>query len=129
MVKNIVSLALLILSVGLSFSHRWNSFTYKKDPGSLKMMSQLGLAEWTMPVFGIFAVLVGLLLLMVPRTFFFGNLLNALSVVFIMALAMRAGNYKMALIEIPFLAIPMILIWIKYPLQNNLKSINSYVHV
>ncbi|GAA4329357.1 hypothetical protein GCM10023149_34010 [Mucilaginibacter gynuensis] len=114
MIKNVISLVLLIVSVGLSFSHGWNSYTYKKNPESLKMMSQLGLAEWTMPVFGICAVLVGLLLL-IPKTFFSGNLLNALSVVFIMALALHAGNYKMALIEIPFLAIPLILIWIKYP--------------
>ncbi|TRW27162.1 hypothetical protein FMM05_00505 [Flavobacterium zepuense] len=117
MIKNIISLVLLVTSVGLSFSHGWGSFNYKKNPESLKMMSQLGLAEWTMPVFGVSAILVGILLLL-PRTFFIGNLLNALSVVFIMAFALRAGNYRIALIEIPFLAIPLLLIWLKYPFKN-----------
>gem|GEM_PF-6309302 len=32
MIKNIISLALLIVSVGLNFSHGWNSFTYRKNP-------------------------------------------------------------------------------------------------
>ncbi|MBW7674238.1 hypothetical protein [Chryseobacterium chendengshani] len=114
MLKNIISLALLLLSAGLSFSHGWGSFNYKKNPESLKMMSELGFAEWTMPVFGVSAILVGILLL-IPKTFFIGNLLNALSVVFIMAFALRAGNYRMAVIEIPFLLIPLLLIWLKYP--------------
>jgi uncharacterized membrane protein YphA (DoxX/SURF4 family) len=114
MIKNIISLVLLIVSAGLSFSHGWGSFNYKKNPESLKMMSQLGFAEWTMPVFGISAIVVGILLL-IPKTFFIGNLLNALSVVFIMAFALRAENYRIALIEIPFLAIPLLLIWLKYP--------------
>lgn len=80
-------------------------------------MSQLGLAEWTMPVFGVLAMMVGVLLL-IPRTFFMGNLFNALSVVFIMAMALRAGNIKIALIEIPFLLIPLLLIWLKYPFKS-----------
>mgnify|MGYP003659875539 CR=1 FL=1 len=110
-------MVLLLASVGLSFSHGWGSFNYKKNPESFKMMSELGLAEWAMPVFGALAVLVGVLLL-IPKTFFLGNLLNALSVVFIMAMALRAGNIRIAMIEIPFLLIPLLLIWLKYPFKN-----------
>ncbi|RYC51024.1 hypothetical protein [Flagellimonas olearia] len=117
MVKNIISLTLLIISAILSFYHGWGSFNYKKNPESLKMMGDLGLTTWSMPVFGAAAIVVGFLLV-IPKTFFIGNLLNALSVVFIMALALRSGNIKIALIEIPFLAIPLILIWLKYPFKN-----------
>ena len=117
MVKNIISLVLLLASAGLSFNHGWGSFNYKTNPESFKMMSELGLAEWSMPVFGTFAVIVGVLLL-IPKTFFLANLLNALSVVFIMGMALRAGNIKIALIEIPFLLIPLLLIWLKYPFKN-----------
>jgi hypothetical protein len=117
MIKNIISLVLLLGSAGLSFSHGWGSLNYKKNPESFKMMSELGLAEWTMPVFGVLAILTGVLLL-IPKTFFFGNLLNALSVVVIMAMALRAGNTRIALIEIPFLLIPLVLIWLKYPFKN-----------
>lgn len=114
MIKHIISLVLLIVSAGLSFSHGLGSFNYKKNPESLRMMSELGFAEWTMPVFSFSAILVGILLL-IPKTFFIGNLLNAISVLFIMTFALQAGNFRIALIEIPFLAIPLLLIWLKYP--------------
>jgi hypothetical protein len=35
-----------------------------------------------------------------------------------MGLALKAGNFKIALMEIPFLAIPLIMIWLKYPFKN-----------
>lgn len=73
----------------------------RKIPNHLKWRLTWGIAEWTMPVFGILAICVGLLLL-IPKTFFAGNLLNAFTLVFVMALALRAGHVRLALIEIPF---------------------------
>lgn len=117
MIKNIISLVLLIVSVALSFKHGWDTFNYKKNPETLKMLSELGISEMFIPFFGVLTIAIGVLLL-IPKTFFLGNLLNAISIVLIMALALRAGNYKMALIEIPFLLIPLIMIWLKYPFKN-----------
>jgi len=34
-----------------------------------------------------------------------------------MTLALKAGNYKFALIEIPFLLIPLMLIYLRHPLK------------
>ena len=70
-----------------------------------------------MPYFGIFAIVIALLQL-IPKTFFLGNVLNAFTLIFIMCLALRVGNLKIALIEIPFLIIPLLLIWLKYPFKN-----------
>ncbi len=117
MIRNIISLALLATSVLLSFRHGWDAFNYKNHPQSAKMMSELGISETLVPFFGILTMVIGVLLL-IPKTFFLGNLLNAISIVLIMALALRAGNYKLALIEIPFLALPLILIWLKYPFKG-----------
>ncbi len=114
MVKSIISLVLLVVSVYLAFKHGWDTFNYKKNPESLKMMTELGITETMIPFFGIMMFIIGVLLL-VPRTFFFGNMLNAISIVIIMALAVRAGNFRMALIEIPFLVMPLVMIWLKYP--------------
>lgn len=114
MIKSIISLVLLLASVYLSFTHGWGAFNYKKNPEALKMMTELGISESVVPAFGLITIAIGVLL-MIPRTFFLGNLLNALSIVIIMALAIRAGNLKMALIEIPFLILPLVLIWLKYP--------------
>lgn len=114
MIKSIISLVLLLVSVYLAFSHGWSTLNYKKHPESLKMMNELGITETMIPFFAGLTLLIGVLLL-IPKTFFLGNMLNAISILIIMALAMRVGNFKMVLIEIPFLMMPLVLIWLKYP--------------
>lgn len=114
MVKSIISLALLLVSVFLAFKHGWDTLNYKKHPESLKMMNELGITESMIPIFAGVTLLIGVLLL-IPKTFFLGNVFNAISIVIIMALAMKAGNLKMVLMEIPFLIMPLVLIWLKYP--------------
>lgn len=80
-------------------------------------MESLGIGEPLIPFFVLLTVAIGVLLL-IPKTFFLGNTLNAVAIVLIMALALRTGNFKTALIEIPFLAMPLIMIWLKYPFKN-----------
>ncbi|MFC5871908.1 hypothetical protein SAMN05443633_11172 [Chryseobacterium arachidis] len=117
MFRNIISLVLLIISVILNFKHGWDTFNYKKNSGSDNIMNELGITEPMIPFLGIFTIIIGILLMM-PKTYFIGNLLNASSILLIMALALQAGNYKIALIEIPFLALPLIMIGLKYPFRN-----------
>ncbi|WP_415327828.1 hypothetical protein [Chryseobacterium sp. MMS23-Vi53] len=118
MVKSIISLVLLLVSVFLAFKHGWETFNYKKNPEAMKMMGELGITDTMIPIFGAVTLLVGILLL-IPRTFFLGNMLNAISILIIMALAMRVGDFKMVLLEIPFLMMPLVLIWLKYPFLKN----------
>ena len=117
MIKNIISVTLLAISVALSFKHGWDTFNYKKSPATLKMMNELGIAESVVPIFGILAFAIGAMLL-IPKTFFAGNVLNATIILLIMAFALRAGNHKIALMEIPFLALPLVMIWLQHPLKN-----------
>lgn len=117
MVKSIISLVLLLVSVFLAFKHGWDTFNYKKNPEAMKMMSELGITETMIPIFGGVTLLIGVLLL-IPKTFFLGNVLNAIAIL-IITLAMRIGNFKMVLMEIPFLMMPLVLIWLKYPFLKN----------
>jgi len=117
MIRSIISLLLLIVSVALNFKHGWDTFNYKSNPESAKMMERLGIGESVIPFLGVFIIVVGVLLL-IPKTFFLGNLLNAISIVLIMALALRAGDFKMVLVEVPFLIMPFVMIWLKYPFKN-----------
>jgi hypothetical protein len=52
------------------------------------------------------------------RGVFIGNILNAFLIVLIMAFALHSGNFKTALMEIPFFAMPLILIFLGYPLKK-----------
>ncbi|UOG73434.1 hypothetical protein MTX78_15015 [Hymenobacter tibetensis] len=117
MAKNIIALLLMALSVSLSFKHGWDSLQVKDNPAPAKMMSELGISSALVPLLGGITIAIGLLTLF-PKTFFLGNLLNALSIVAIMALALQAGNFKIALLEIPFLLLPLGLIYLRYPFQG-----------
>ncbi len=116
MIKNIISLVLLLSSVGLNIKHGLDSF---KTPTleQQKMIAQLGITEASMKYFGVVAIAIAVLQL-IPKTFFLGNLLNAFVILTIMAFALKAENYKMVLIEIPFLIMPLVMIWLKYPFKN-----------
>ena len=116
MIKTIASAVLLLISVTLSFKHAWDTLHYKNNPESVTMMESLGISETFIPYLACAAIAVGVLLL-IPGTFFLGNMLNAVLIIMIMGLALRAGNYRMALMEIPFLVIPLVMIWLKYPFK------------
>ena len=52
------------------------------------------------------------------KSFFIANLVNAVTILLIMAFSLRAGNFKTALIEIPFLLMPLVLIYLGHPLKK-----------
>ncbi|ATL48924.1 hypothetical protein COR50_18100 [Chitinophaga caeni] len=111
----IVAIILLLVSAFLSVKHGWDAFRPANVEQS-KMIADLGISSSVLPYFGVFSIIIGLMLFF-PQTFFTGNLLQAITIVLIMALALRGGHYKIALIEIPFLLMPLLLIWLKYPFK------------
>ena len=116
MIKNIISPRLLLISVTLSFKHAWDTAHYENNPESVRMMESLGISETFLPYMAALAIAVGVLLL-IPYTFFLGNMLNAFLIVMIMGLSLRTGNYRIALMEIPFLVMPLVMIWLRYPFK------------
>lgn len=85
--------------------------------GEPDMMAQLGIGKTMGMAFSILSIVVGLLVLF-PQTFFAGNLLNAAMILLIMALSLQTGNLRTALIEIPFLIMPLLLIWLGHPFKK-----------
>lgn len=113
----IISIVLILASAFLSFKHGLDAFN-QATPEQTKMMADLGINKSAVPFIGTLSITIGLLLLF-PKTFFVGNVLNAIVILLIMAFSLRAGNVRIALIEIPFLALPLLLIWLKYPFKFN----------
>ncbi|RFM35145.1 hypothetical protein [Chitinophaga silvisoli] len=111
----IISITLLLISAFLSIKHGWDAFQ-PAQPAQAKMMADLGINASVVLYLGILSIILGILLFF-PQTFFISNLLNAIIILLIIAFSLRAGNIKMALIEIPFLTLPLVLIWLKYPFK------------
>lgn len=112
--KNLLTLLLLGASVFLSFRHGYSSFRTPSSPEQQEMTELLDIPPAALPYVGVLSLVIGVLLLL-PRTFFVANLLNAVTILVIMALALHADVPRIALLEIPFLALPLLLIWLKYP--------------
>jgi hypothetical protein len=113
----IISGILILVTVYLSFKHGWAGITMNMKPEETKMMTDLGIGKSLLMVISVASLAVCVLVL-IPQTFFIGNLLNATVVLLMMALALRAGDIKFALIEIPFLLMPLVLIWLGHPFKK-----------
>jgi hypothetical protein len=113
----IVSGILVLVTVFFSFKHGWAALTMKHDESG--MMKQLGINKPVLYIIGSLTLAVGVLVLF-PATFFAGCLLNAILIVLMLILQLKAGNLKAALIEIPFLLMPLIMIYLGHPLKDNI---------
>ena len=60
-------------------------------------------------------VIAGLILF--PQTFFAGNCAAAILFIVLMAFQLSAGDFRAALIEIPFLSVTLLLIYLGHPLK------------
>jgi hypothetical protein len=103
-----------VLAAGLSLRHGWAGLTGTLSPAAEKMLQSLGVAPATLPGVSWLNLLVAGLLLF-PPTFFADNLLIASIILLIIAYVLCAGYLAMALVEVPFLILPFILIWLGYP--------------
>src|SRR4051812_41217622 len=113
----IISGILILITVFFSFKHGWGALTMKPNPGEENMMTALGISRPVLYVVGLLTLAVGVLVLF-PATFVAGSVNNAALNLLMLNLQLRAGNTKAALIEIPFLLMPLVIIWLGHPFKN-----------
>jgi hypothetical protein len=111
----IISGILILITAFLSFKHGWEGLSMKSEPN--EMVNALGISKTVILAVSVLNLAVGILVLF-PQTFFIGNLINAILIVMIMALSLKTGNVKIALIEIPFLLMPLLMIYLGHPLKK-----------
>ena len=113
----ILTIALIIVSAGLSLEHGLDAFR-SAGAEQAELMTDLGISNSLAPYIGVLSIIIGLMLLF-PQTFFISNVLNAMIIVLIISFSLHAGNVRVAILEIPFLVMPLLLVWLKYPLKLN----------
>lgn len=116
MATKIIGGLLILVTVYFGVSHGSRAFQ-KPSAEYSEMVNSLGITEIVRITMGCCAILSAVLILF-PKTFFIGNVARAILLVVMMALALKATNYKFALIEIPFLLMPLALIYLGHPLKN-----------
>lgn len=112
----IISGILLLATVYFGITHGMRALG-KQTEASLQMMAGLGITDYLRMAIGIWS-LGSALLILFPASFFLGNVLRAMLLVLMMGLALKAGDFKFALIEIPFLMMPLALIYLGHPFKD-----------
>jgi hypothetical protein len=113
----IISGILILITAFLSFKHGWEGLRMDYKSGEPNMLTAIGIGKTMGLILSIFSLAVGILVLF-PQTFFAGNLINAATILLIIALSLKAGNIKTALIEIPFLLMPLLMIYLGHPFKK-----------
>lgn len=113
----IISGILIIITAFLSLKHGWDGLHMDSNPEQAKMAAEMGLGKTIITIMSLLSIAVGIAILF-PKTFFMANVVHAITILLIIILSLRGGNYKTALIEIPFLLIPLLLIYLGHPLKK-----------
>ncbi|MEE1946557.1 hypothetical protein VRU48_15635 [Pedobacter sp. KR3-3] len=87
-------------------------------PEMLQMFSKFNVGKNGVLVLGAFTV-IGAILVLFPKTFVYGNFITAAGILFIMALELNHRDLKGAAIELPFLLLSLVILYLQHPLSKS----------
>jgi len=86
-------------------------------PEMIEMFGKWSINKTGIQILGVIG-LIATALLLFPQTFVWGNLITAGMILFIMVQFLKARDLKGVLIELPFLLLPLLLIYLQHPLAK-----------
>jgi hypothetical protein len=105
--------ALLLTTVALSARQGWGMLT--DQPPVRELLQPLGLGRLSRLLLGS-VVLLGAGLTVFPGTFLWGSYLSAAGILLILALQLHHQNVAGAVVEVPFLGLTLLVLYLRHPL-------------
>jgi hypothetical protein len=112
----IISGLLIIFVAFMSFKHGLSALKNPAPQGDEILLSW-GINKPLQTILSVITLLTAVMTLF-PQTFFAGNIISAMLFILLMGFQLESGNIKAALIEIPFLLVPFVLIYLGHPLKK-----------
>lgn len=112
MVIKILSAALILFVVYMGCKQGWAMWSGKQE--MLEMFGKWHFSKGAVKLFGIIT-LAGVVLILIPRTFVIGNFLMAATILLIICLQLSIKDIRGAAIELPFLLLNLLVIYLQYP--------------
>ncbi len=116
MILKVVNAALILVATCMGIKQGWAMASGKQD--MLDFFS-----KWHIDKQGVLALglitLLSVPLILIPKTFVWGNFLMAAGILFIICLELYHHDWKGALIELPFLLLNLAIIYLHHPLTKN----------
>jgi hypothetical protein len=105
----------MLFAAFMGIKHGWAGVSGK--PEILEMF-----AKWNIGKYGVMAIsvltLLSVVLMLIPKTFLWGNFLTAAIILLIICFHLHDRDFKGVLIEIPFLLLSLLIIYLKHPLAK-----------
>ncbi|WP_259067349.1 hypothetical protein HDF24_12220 [Mucilaginibacter sp. X4EP1] len=86
-------------------------------PESIAIFEKANLNPFWQMLFGAFTM-AGAIFILHPQLYKSGNIIMAISILIIICMQLSFKEIKSALIELPFLSLNLLLIYLQYPLAN-----------
>lgn len=110
-----LNIILIIIAVFMGLKQGWAMLTAK--PEMLYLFGKWNLNKSMVMLAGALTML-GAILIVIPKTFVWGNFLMAAVILMILCFQLFDKNLKGAALELPFLLLNLIIIYFQYPFKN-----------
>jgi hypothetical protein len=114
-ILKVINSILILFALFMGVKQGWAMISLKPD--MLEMFSRFHLSKSAIMAMGALTIIAALLVL-IPQTFLWGNFLTAALILFIIALDLSQRDLKAAAIEIPFLLVSLVILYLGHPLSR-----------
>ncbi|WP_426276766.1 hypothetical protein ACN9MN_16525 [Chryseobacterium sp. S-02] len=115
MILKIINSALMLVAIFMGLKQGWAMFSGK--PEMIEMFGKWNIYKTGLMVIGAMTMLSSLLIIF-PKTFVWGNFLMAAGILLIICFHLLDRDLKGVAIELPFLLLNLIIIYLQHPLKN-----------
>jgi len=105
----------MLFAAYMGIKHGWAGVSGK--PEVLEMFTKWNIGKFGVAIISSFTLL-GVVLMLIPKTFLWGNFLTAAIILLIICFHLQDRSFKGVLIEIPFLLLSLLIIYLKHPLAK-----------
>lgn len=115
MLNKILSGVLMLVAIAMGLKQGYAMITSK--PEMMAMFGKWNFTKTGLLINGLVTMLSALLILH-PKTFLWGNFLMAAGILLIICFHLQDKDFKGVLIELPFLLINLVLLYLHHPLEE-----------
>ena len=114
-VLKILNSVLILFALYMGMKQGWAMLSGKSE--MLEMFGKWDIGKNGVMVLGVLTI-IGALLMLIPKTFLYGNFITAAGILFIMCLHLSHKDLKGVAIELPFILLSLVIIYLQHPLAK-----------
>lgn len=115
MVLKIINAVLILFAAYMGIKQGGAMLSGKAE--MLEMFGKWNISKYGVMVLGLFTLL-SVLLMLIPKTFVWGNFLMAAGILLIICFHLLDKDIKAAMIELPFFLLSLVIIYLQHPLSK-----------